>query len=241
MVGASPLVSAAFHDEPTIEMLNVIGLEITSVGNHEFDEGIDELKRLQCGGCHPVDGCQDGDPFRGADFTYLAANVVDKRTSLPLLPPFTIRFVDGVPVGFVGMTLKGTPGIVNPAGITHVDFKDEIETANKYADAAAPAGRQVDGAADPRGRVQSPRTPHDPSTAAPTSPGRSRHRGGSAAGVRRRRLRSHAPLLLAARCRTRPAADAWSPAPAPTASWSPTSTSRSTSGPASSPRSPRAT
>ncbi|SNS88016.1 5'-nucleotidase [Asanoa hainanensis] len=133
MVGASPLVSAAFHDEPTIEMLNVMGMEITSVGNHEFDEGTDELKRLQYGGCHPVDGCQDGDPFRGADFTYLAANVVTKRLGLPLLLPFNIRIVDGVPVGFVGMTLEGTPGIVNPAGIQDVNFKDEIETANKYA------------------------------------------------------------------------------------------------------------
>ncbi|HTF12489.1 MAG TPA: bifunctional metallophosphatase/5'-nucleotidase [Asanoa sp.] len=133
MVGASPLVSAAFHDEPTIEMLNVLGMEITSVGNHEFDEGTDELKRLQYGGCHPVDGCQDGDPFYGADFTYLAANVVTKRLNLPLLLPFNIRIVDGVPVGFVGMTLEGTPGIVNPAGITSVTFKDEIETANKYA------------------------------------------------------------------------------------------------------------
>ncbi|GAA1872188.1 bifunctional metallophosphatase/5'-nucleotidase [Asanoa iriomotensis] len=133
MVGATPLVSAAFHDEPTIEMLNVLGMEITSVGNHEFDEGTDELKRLQYGGCHPVDGCQDGDPFYGADFTYLAANVVTKRLNLPLLLPFNIRIVDGVPVGFVGMTLEGTPGIVNPAGIQDVNFKDEIETANKYA------------------------------------------------------------------------------------------------------------
>ncbi|MEV4618759.1 bifunctional metallophosphatase/5'-nucleotidase [Asanoa sp. NPDC049573] len=133
MVGASPLVSAAFHDEPTIELLNVLGMEITSVGNHEFDEGTDELQRLQYGGCHPVDGCQDGDPFYGADFTYLAANVVTKRLNLPLLLPFNIRIVGGVPVGFVGMTLEGTPGIVNPAGITSVTFKDEIETANKYA------------------------------------------------------------------------------------------------------------
>ncbi|MDG4821096.1 bifunctional metallophosphatase/5'-nucleotidase [Asanoa sp. WMMD1127] len=133
MVGATPLVSAAFHDEPTIEMLNVMGMEITSVGNHEFDEGTDELKRLQYGGCHPVDGCQDGDPFYGADFTYLAANVVTKRLNLPLLLPFNIRIVDGVPVGFVGMTLEGTPSIVNPAGIQDVDFKDEIQTANRYA------------------------------------------------------------------------------------------------------------
>jgi 5'-nucleotidase len=133
-VGASPLVSAAFHDEPAIEALNAIGLDISSVGNHEFDEGVTELQRLQRGGCHPVDGCQDGDGFSGADFEYLAANVVYKRTGLPILAPITLRWVGGVLVGFVGMTLKGTPSIVNPAGITTVDFKDEVATANLYAD-----------------------------------------------------------------------------------------------------------
>jgi 5'-nucleotidase len=133
LVGATPLVSAAFHDEPTIEVMNNLGMEISSVGNHEFDEGTDELKRLQFGGCHPVDGCQDGDGFPGADFTYLSANVVSKRTGLPLLLPVNIKVVDGAPVGFVGMTLEGTPSIVNPAGITGVEFKDEVATANKYA------------------------------------------------------------------------------------------------------------
>jgi 5'-nucleotidase len=133
LVGASPLVSAAFHDEPSIELMNNLGLQISSVGNHEFDEGTTELKRLQSGGCHPTDGCQDGTPFAGADFTYLSANVVNKSNGLPLLLPVNIKIVDGVPVGFVGMTLEGTPSIVNPAGITTVDFKDEVETANKWA------------------------------------------------------------------------------------------------------------
>ncbi|HET6212932.1 MAG TPA: bifunctional metallophosphatase/5'-nucleotidase [Micromonosporaceae bacterium] len=132
-IGASPLVSAAFHDEPAIEELNLLGTDISSVGNHEFDEGTDELRRMQNGGCHPVDGCQDGDPFAGAAFPYLAANVVDKTTGQPMLAPVSIKMVNGVPVGFVGMTLRGTPTIVNPAGITTVDFKDEIETANKWA------------------------------------------------------------------------------------------------------------
>ncbi|MFC0526359.1 bifunctional metallophosphatase/5'-nucleotidase [Phytohabitans kaempferiae] len=132
LVGATPLVSAAFHDEPSIELLNNAGLQISSVGNHEFDEGTDELRRLQRGGCHPVDGCQDGDGFKGAKFNYLAANVVQKRTGLPLMLPVDIRIVDGVPVGFVGMTLKGTPSIVNPSGITSVEFRDEIESANKW-------------------------------------------------------------------------------------------------------------
>ncbi|HZN71433.1 MAG TPA: bifunctional metallophosphatase/5'-nucleotidase [Micromonosporaceae bacterium] len=133
LIGATPLVSAAFHDEPSIEAMNLLGLDISSVGNHEFDEGTTELTRMQLGGCHPVDGCQDGTGFAGADFPYLTANVVRRSNGLPLLLPFTIRFIDGVPVAFVGMTLEATPTIVNPAGITSVEFKDEVETANRYA------------------------------------------------------------------------------------------------------------
>ncbi|WP_250001212.1 bifunctional UDP-sugar hydrolase/5'-nucleotidase [Actinoplanes sp. M2I2] len=132
LIGATPLVSAAFHDEPTIELMNRIGLQVSSVGNHEFDEGVDELIRMQRGGCHPTDGCQDGDGFGGAKFTYLAANTVTKKTGLPILPPIDIKLVNGVPVGFVGLTLEGTAGIVNPAGIGTVRFADEVETANKW-------------------------------------------------------------------------------------------------------------
>ncbi|WP_221761012.1 bifunctional UDP-sugar hydrolase/5'-nucleotidase [Kibdelosporangium aridum] len=134
LVGATPLISAAFHDEPSVEVLSKLGLDISSVGNHEFDEGVTELKRLQKGGCHPTDGCQDGDGFAGAAYRYLAANVVDKKSRLPILAPVDVKFVRGVPVGFVGMTLKGTPSIVNPAGIKDVEFLDEVKTANFYAD-----------------------------------------------------------------------------------------------------------
>ncbi|NYF55193.1 bifunctional metallophosphatase/5'-nucleotidase [Micromonospora purpureochromogenes] len=132
LIGASPLVSAAFHDEPTIELMDEVGLEISSVGNHEFDEGVAELIRIDKGGCHPLDGCQDSDGFAGARFTYLAANTLDRKTGLPILPPVDVKFVDGVPVGFVGVTLEGTPGIVNPAGIASVRFADEVRTANKW-------------------------------------------------------------------------------------------------------------
>jgi 5'-nucleotidase len=134
LVGASPLVSAAFHDEPAIEEMNSLGLDVSSVGNHEYDEGVDELKRLQRGGCHPTDGCQDGDGFAGATFKYLAANVISKQTGAPMLLPLDVKLVDGVPVAFVGMTLEGTPGIVNPAGIQSVTFAGEVATANQYAD-----------------------------------------------------------------------------------------------------------
>ncbi|GIE86700.1 bifunctional metallophosphatase/5'-nucleotidase [Actinoplanes regularis] len=133
LIGATPLVSAAFHDEPTIELMNTVGLQVSSVGNHEFDEGVDELIRIQRGGCHPVDGCQDGDGFKGAKFSYLAANTIDNKTGLPILPPVEIKLVKGVPVGFIGLTLEGTAGIVNPAGIKNVHFTNEVETANKWS------------------------------------------------------------------------------------------------------------
>ncbi|HEX6131658.1 MAG TPA: hypothetical protein VF044_07985, partial [Actinomycetota bacterium] len=84
LIGASPLISALFHDEPTIEAFNLMGLDYNGVGNHEFDEGVDELLRMQNGGCHPVDGCQDGDPFGGATFDFLAANVTYKDNGEPI-------------------------------------------------------------------------------------------------------------------------------------------------------------
>src|SRR3981189_357385 len=72
LIGASPFLSAMFHDEPTIEALSMMGLNISSVGNHEFDEGRDEVVRMQNGGCHPVDQCQGPHPFAGAKFRYLS-------------------------------------------------------------------------------------------------------------------------------------------------------------------------
>ncbi len=133
LIGASPLTSALFHDEPTIEAMNMIGLDLNAVGNHEFDEGAAELLRMQEGGCHPVDGCDSGHEFAGADFKFLAANVVRESDGSTLFPPYAIRKFDGVKVGFIGMTLEGTPTIVSPAGIAGLQFLDEAETANKYA------------------------------------------------------------------------------------------------------------
>ena len=132
-IGASPLLSAAFHDEPTIEALNMIGLDVSAVGNHEFDEGVDELLRIQNGGCHPTDGCQTGHTYGGADFQLLAANVVYKDTGEPILPAYDIENVGGVKVGFIGLTLEGTPSIVSAAGIQTVDFLDEATTINAAA------------------------------------------------------------------------------------------------------------
>jgi len=131
LIGASPLLSALFHDEPTIEAFNLIGLNYNAVGNHEFDEGGTELVRMQKGGCHPVDGCQDGDPFKGAKFKFLAANVTYKDTGKTVFPPYAIHnFPGGVKVAFIGMTLEGTPLIVSPSGISHLEFHDEADTVN---------------------------------------------------------------------------------------------------------------
>ncbi|MET0904668.1 MAG: bifunctional metallophosphatase/5'-nucleotidase [Tardiphaga sp.] len=130
LIGASPFLSALFHDEPTIEALSMMGLEIAAVGNHEFDEGRDELLRMQHGGCHPVDGCKGPHPFAGATFRYLAASTIDSKTGKPLLPPYEIRMFEGVPVAFIGLTLKGTPNLVAPPGIAGLDFRDEVETVN---------------------------------------------------------------------------------------------------------------
>jgi 5'-nucleotidase len=144
LIGATPLLSAAFHDEPTIEAFNLMGLEYNGVGNHEFDEGIDELLRVAYGnrtvgdytparpdGCHPVDECGDGDDYDGADFGFLAANVAYKDSGETIFPPYAIHEFDrGARVAFIGMTLEGTPLIVAPAGIASVDFLDEVETVN---------------------------------------------------------------------------------------------------------------
>ncbi|MFF7720374.1 bifunctional metallophosphatase/5'-nucleotidase [Streptomyces luteogriseus] len=133
MVGASPLISGLFHDEPTIEALNKLDLDVTSVGNHEFDEGAKELARLQNGGCHPKDGCYADKKFKGADFPYLAANVLDEKTKKPILKPYWVWKKNGVKVGFIGVTLEGTPDIVSAEGVKGLSFKDETETINKYA------------------------------------------------------------------------------------------------------------
>ncbi|MEE1755560.1 bifunctional metallophosphatase/5'-nucleotidase [Streptomyces sp. SP18CS02] len=134
MVGASPLLSGLFHDEPTIEALNKIDLDVTTVGNHEFDEGAVELARLQNGGCHPVEGCYEkGKTFRGADFPYLAANVTNEKSGKPILKPYTVWRKNGVKIGFIGVTLEGTPNIVTANGVKGLKFHDEIETINKYA------------------------------------------------------------------------------------------------------------
>jgi 5'-nucleotidase len=130
LVGASPLLSGLFHDEPTVEALNVVGLDVSGVGNHEFDEGLAEIYRLLNGGCHPTDGCQDGDGFLGAVYNYLAANVFFAGTNTTVLPEYEIRKVGNAKIAFIGLTLEGTPLIVTPSAIEGLEFRDEIQTVN---------------------------------------------------------------------------------------------------------------
>ncbi|MEU6062314.1 bifunctional metallophosphatase/5'-nucleotidase [Streptomyces sp. NPDC047097] len=134
LIGASPLMSGLFHDEPTVEALNKLKLDVTSVGNHEFDEGAKELARIQNGGCHPTGGCYEkGKRFKGADFPYLAANVTSEKTGKPVLDPYFVWKHNGVRIGFIGVTLEGTPNIVTAEGVKGLKFGDEVETINKYA------------------------------------------------------------------------------------------------------------
>lgn len=129
-VGASPLTSALFHDEPTIDFLNAIGVEASVVGNHEFDEGYAELQRLQRGGCHPTDGCQFDKRFTGADFPFLGSNVYFDNGA-PALLPFTVKISGGVPIGIIGATLKDLPTVVTPDAIKGLEFGDEVEAINR--------------------------------------------------------------------------------------------------------------
>ncbi len=130
LIGGSPFFSGLFHDEPSVESLNAMGLDVSSVGNHEFDEGVKELRRMQRGGCHPVDGCYfEDDPYAGADFQWLAANTVNANGRTPL-PPYSVKSFNGVKVGFIGMTLEGTSTLVAQSGIQGWTFLDEAETAN---------------------------------------------------------------------------------------------------------------
>jgi 5'-nucleotidase len=131
LIGASPLLSGLFHDEPAIEALNILGMDVSGIGNHEFDEGLGEVYRMMNGGCHPVDGCQDGTPFFGSTFGYLAANVFFAGTDDTVLPPYEIRKIDNAKIAFIGMTLEGTPLVVTPSAIEGLEFRDEVETANK--------------------------------------------------------------------------------------------------------------
>ena len=131
LIGATPLLSALFRDEPTIESLGLMGLEVSAVGNHEFDKGAAELLRMQNGGCHPGEGCKGPQPFKGASFKYLAASTFDTRSGQTIFPSYHVKRFEGIPVAFIGLTLKDTPNIVVPSGVAGLRFDDEADSVNK--------------------------------------------------------------------------------------------------------------
>ena len=151
LISASPFVSSAFKDEPTIEVLNAMGLDASSVGNHEFDRGTEELRRITaptdgtytddvtaCQGVTAgVDGCftdSTGAAFHGTDFPYLAANVISKETGAPMLPPYQVFDIPGgKKIGLIGVVTEDTPNIVSPTGVADVKFIDEADAVNQWA------------------------------------------------------------------------------------------------------------
>ncbi|MEV0319714.1 bifunctional metallophosphatase/5'-nucleotidase [Streptomyces sp. NPDC050658] len=134
MIGGSPLLSALFHDEPTVHALEQLGLDVSSVGNHEFDEGPAELERMSRGGCHPEDGCAPGDAYDGTGFPYLAANVTRKGSSTPLLDPYTIKTLPGGQrIGFIGLVTKNAPAAINASQVRDVEFHDEVPVVERYS------------------------------------------------------------------------------------------------------------
>jgi len=146
IVGASPALSSLWADEPTIEVMNMLNLRASAVGNHEFDGGRRELLRQQKGGCdspHPTKACKLTPNFGGARFTYLGANVIDKASGKPLIPGYTIETVKGVKVGLVGVVLKDTPNMVVASGIAGLRFDDEAEAINRALPEMRAAGAQV--------------------------------------------------------------------------------------------------
>jgi 5'-nucleotidase len=162
-IGASPLVNGLFKEEPATIVSNFMNVDFSSVGNHEFDKGKAELLRIQRGGCAST-GCTaapyalpprypGGKPrstktYPGADFQYLAANVIDNKTGKPLFPAYGIKRFPStlgfpVSVGFIGEVLQATPTIVTPSGVAGLTFTDEADAANKAARELARRGVKV--------------------------------------------------------------------------------------------------
>lgn len=134
LIGATPLISSLLRDEVTLEAFSTLGMEVSTLGNHEFDQGLQELRRMQGGGCNsnaPDRACKFNPQYAGAKFTYIAANVMDKATGQPAFPAYFIKDFGSVKVGFVGAVPKETPTIVSPGGVAGLDFTDEAEAINR--------------------------------------------------------------------------------------------------------------
>lgn len=134
LIGASPSISALFGDEPTLDALSQLGMSASALGNHEFDRGLQELKRQQYGGCdspQPEKACQYNGQFSGAKFSYIAANVIDKATGQPFFPAYQIAQVKGVKVGLIGAVVRGVPTLVASQHVQGLEFIDEADAINR--------------------------------------------------------------------------------------------------------------
>ena len=140
LINASPFPSALFQDEPTVEAMNAMGLAVNGVGNHEFDEGVDELLRMQRGGCHARFGCRCRPRFEGAGCRSLAANALRPHDGTPLFPPYELIAFGAVRIAFVGVTLQGTAGLVNAKGIAGWRFDAPWRSVNALVPALRAQG-----------------------------------------------------------------------------------------------------
>lgn len=127
MIGGSSPISSLLQDEPTVELMENIGFDVGTVGNHEFDEGVDELLRIINGGDHP----KGTKGYDGQNFPLVCANCEYKDTGKPLLPPYEIMDVEGIPVAFIGVVTKSAAGMVMPEGIKDIQFTDEVKAVNE--------------------------------------------------------------------------------------------------------------
>lgn len=179
LISASPFESGTFKDEPTIEVLDAMGLDASSVGNHEFDRGTRELRRISaatdgtfsddvtaCQGITPgVDGCfgEGEHAFDGADFPYLAANVVSRSTGQPMLPPYQVFDIPGGrKIALIGVVTRATPTIVSPDGVSDVTFIDEADAVNAYVPELTRRGVEAVGVLVHEGGQQSGPAKADP-------------------------------------------------------------------------------
>ena len=130
LFGASASLSRIFHDEPTVEAMALVGLDVAGLGNHEFDRGLTELRRMVSGGCHPLDGCQDGTGYQGAPFSLVSTNVWDPARGQTLFAPYVVRSFDGVRVAFLATVPPWTPTIVGAADLGGLEFRDDVSALN---------------------------------------------------------------------------------------------------------------
>lgn len=148
LIGASPLISGLFLDEPTIEVMNAIGIDVNAVGNHEFDRGTRELLRIVDGGCRTdavgdsVSCASPSHTYPGARFPFISSNVQYRDGKL-LFAPSVVRSIDGVKIGFIGAVTRSTPGIVHPAGIASLRFSGEARAINAAAEQLRQQGVQA--------------------------------------------------------------------------------------------------